>query len=131
MILVIDTQYQENYGAHDWDGQGSCPQYWKFKGGSSYKVINVPRNLSMEQVVDIVSPAIVQSNEYVRESIIGYRMEADDYLSDFEKSQLEYEGQITYSEPEIDYLEQAQIYHAEWAEWSADQDAIHYGYQGA
>jgi len=33
MLLVITTQLQENYGAHDWDGQGACPQYWKFKGG--------------------------------------------------------------------------------------------------
>jgi hypothetical protein len=37
-ILVIDTQFMENYGAHDWDGEGACPQYWKMKGGSSYKV---------------------------------------------------------------------------------------------
>ena len=25
MMLVIDTQYMENYGAHDWDGEGECP----------------------------------------------------------------------------------------------------------
>ena len=131
MILVIDTQFQENYGAHDWDGEGSCPQYWKFKGGSSYKVKNVPRNLSMEQVVNIVSPAIVQDNEYAREYILGYRMEKDGWMSEYEQSQLEYDGSVTYPEPEIDYIDQAAIYHAEWAEWSADQDAIHYGYQGA
>ena len=34
--LVIETQCRENYGAHDWDGQGTCPQYWKYKGGSTY-----------------------------------------------------------------------------------------------
>lgn len=33
MQLLITTQIQENYGAHDWDGEGACPQYWKFKGG--------------------------------------------------------------------------------------------------
>jgi hypothetical protein len=103
MILVIDTQFQENYGAHDWDGEGACPQRWKFKGGSSYKVINVPNNLPMEQVVNMVSGDIVQDSDYAREYILGYRMEADDYLSDFEKSQLEYEGKITYKEPTIDY----------------------------
>jgi hypothetical protein len=32
MKLMITTQIQENYGAHDWDGVGACPQYWKFKG---------------------------------------------------------------------------------------------------
>ncbi len=26
-------QYMENYGAHDWDGKGECPQRWKSKGG--------------------------------------------------------------------------------------------------
>ena len=36
MKYVIQTQYRENYGAHDWDGEGKCPQYWKFKGGDTY-----------------------------------------------------------------------------------------------
>jgi hypothetical protein len=35
----VCTQVQENYGAHDWDGKGECPQYWKFKGGNEYKVV--------------------------------------------------------------------------------------------
>ena len=35
MKLHIETQTQENYGAHDWDGTGVCPQYWKFKGGEA------------------------------------------------------------------------------------------------
>ena len=41
MKLVIQTQYKENYGAHDWDGQGECPQYWKFKGGDTFVVQGV------------------------------------------------------------------------------------------
>lgn len=36
--LVACTQYRENYGAHSWDGVGSCPQYWKNKGGSEYTI---------------------------------------------------------------------------------------------
>ena len=39
--LVIQTQHKENYGAHDWDGKGECPQYWKFKGGSTYFVMDL------------------------------------------------------------------------------------------
>lgn len=31
--VVAVFQYWENYGAHDWDGKGECPQYWKAKGG--------------------------------------------------------------------------------------------------
>lgn len=30
--IAIGGQYMENYGAHDWDGKGQCPQYWKAKG---------------------------------------------------------------------------------------------------
>jgi len=33
---IVHTQYRENYGAHDWDGTGECPQYWKNKGGNTY-----------------------------------------------------------------------------------------------
>ena len=40
MKLLITTQVYENYGAHDWDGKGLCPQYWKAKGGSDYVVRN-------------------------------------------------------------------------------------------
>ena len=43
-MIVIRTQYMENYGAHDWDGTGECPQYWKFKGGSEYKITNIDIN---------------------------------------------------------------------------------------
>jgi len=37
--LVAQFQYRENYAAHDWDGTGECPQYWKFKGGASVNVL--------------------------------------------------------------------------------------------
>ena len=44
MKLVIQTQFKENYGAHDWDGEGECPQYWKFKGGETYVFPNLIPN---------------------------------------------------------------------------------------
>ena len=103
MIVVIDTQYMENYGAHDWDGTGQCPQYWKFKGGSAYKILNVPVGTELQTVVEAVTPEIERDNDYCREYILGVHSEADDYLSDFEQSQLEYDGEITFKEPTIDY----------------------------
>ena len=127
MILVVDTQYMENYGAHDWDGVGACPQYWKFKGGSSYKVTGVPYGFNTELAVGIVSPAIIKNNDYCRELVLGYRMEADDWMSDFEQSQLEYDGAVVYPEPTIDFNEMKRIYDHEYVEWAADQDAIYYG----
>jgi len=105
MIVVIDTQFMENYGAHDWDGQGECPQYWKMKGGSSYKVLNVPADADIKSVVDLVAPEFVHDDIGSREYIIGYSMENDDFLSWFEKSQLEYDGKITCPEPSFEYDE--------------------------
>jgi hypothetical protein len=35
-FVQIFTQLRENYGAHDWDGVGNCPQRWKNKSGSVY-----------------------------------------------------------------------------------------------
>ena len=105
MIVVIDTQFMENYGAHDWDGQGECPQYWKMKGGTSYKVRNVPADADIKSVVDLVAPEFVHDSIGAREYIIGYSMESDDFLSWFEKSQLDYDGKITCPEPSFEYDE--------------------------
>ena len=103
MMLVIRTQYMENYGAHDWDGTGQCPQYWKMKGGSEYKITNVPLNIDYQEVVAMAN--VETDNEYCREYILDWSMEADDYLSWFEKSQLEYDGEITSKEPTVEYSE--------------------------
>jgi hypothetical protein len=103
MMLVIRTQFMENYGAHDWDGKGQCPQYWKMKGGSEYKITNVPLNIDYQEVVSMAN--VERDNEYCREYILDWSMEADDYLSWFEKSQLEYDGEITSKEPTIEYSE--------------------------
>jgi len=99
MQLLITTQYQENYGAHDWDGEGACPQYWKFKGGQDYKYDLGKFGRSEEAITELVMALrgqIEESNDYVRNHIIGWEVVADNYLTDFEKSQLEYDGSITY-----------------------------------
>jgi len=68
MKLVIHTQYKENYGAHDWDGQGECPQYWKFKGGETYVMeIEDPnqRPTNIDAIRELIEYADVGSEEYV------------------------------------------------------------------
>ena len=102
-MLVIRTQFMENYGAHDWDGTGECPQYWKMKGGSEYKITDVPLNIDYQEVVSMAN--VERDNEYCREYILDWSIESDDYLSWFEKSQLEYDGEITSKEPTIEYSE--------------------------
>ena len=106
MILVIRTQFMENYGAHDWDGTGECPQYWKMKGGSEYKILDVPLNIDYQEVVS--AAGVEYSNEGAREYILDWSLESDDYLSWFEKSQLEYDGDIGIKEPTIEYAELAE-----------------------
>ena len=42
MNVEVSTQIRENYGAHEWDGNGECPQYWKSKGGEDYIISGAP-----------------------------------------------------------------------------------------
>ena len=99
MKLLITTQVYENYGAHDWDGVGECPQYWKAKGGSDYVVKQFKGDATT--AVMALRDQIEESNEGYRESIIDFRLVADDYLTEFEQSQLDYEGKITYASKEL------------------------------
>ena len=71
--LVIQTQYMENYAAMDWDGQGECPQGWKFKGGSTYVLPNCG-NIDADEVQAIVAQIeshITTNNDYTREYILS------------------------------------------------------------
>lgn len=99
--LLITTQVYENYGAHDWDGEGECPQYWKAKGGVDYVIKNVDECDMIDVVVDRVRAQIECDSEGYQESIIGYRVVADGYLTEFEQSQLKYDGKITFAAKEL------------------------------
>ena len=74
MKLLIQTQYKENYGAHDWDGKGECPQYWKFKGGDTYVVPGV----SNKDLLPALEAMIESSDEAQEEYIIFAEVVADD-----------------------------------------------------
>jgi len=104
MMLVIRTQDRENYAAHQgFDGT----YYWKNKGGSEYKVKNIP-SVSDEGLTAIVlslRSQIEQDNEYYQTTILDWSIESDTYLSWFERSQLEYDGEITFKEPILNYEE--------------------------
>jgi hypothetical protein len=99
--LLITTQTYENYGAHDWDGVGECPQYWKPKGGSDYAVKKFKDLSKVTETVMALRGQIECDNEGFRESIIGWEIVADDYLTEFEKDQLEYEGKIRFPAKEL------------------------------
>ena len=93
--LLITTQTKENYAAHDWDGEGICPEYWKFKGGSDYIVLDVDVNAASE-VYESVKPQCESNDEYYVEYVIDWEIVADNYLTDFERDQLEFEGKIRF-----------------------------------
>jgi len=99
--LLITTQVYENYGAHDWDGQGACPQYWKAKGGNDYVVKKFKDFSAVSETVMALRGQIEQDNDGFRETIIGWEIVANDYLTEFEKDQLEYEGSIRYPAKEL------------------------------
>jgi hypothetical protein len=100
--LLITTQVYENYGAHDWDGVGQCPSYWKAKGGSDY-VVKKFKGGSTDATLAIMAlrSQIESDNDHFRETIIDFRIVKDDYLTEFEQSQLDYEGKITYGAKEL------------------------------
>ena len=100
--LIITTQVLENYGAHDWDGEGECPSYWKAKGGNEYVVKNVDECDMVETIVARVGWKIEQDNEYFREYILNWQLVADDFLTEFEQSQLRWEGRILYPAQELE-----------------------------
>lgn len=97
MKLHIVTQYMENYGAHDWDGTGECPQYWKFKGGEDffYQLGSVePSAEHIEELIHVLRTRIEWDDVGSRQYITGYGVVEDSFMTAFEKSQLEYEGSI-------------------------------------
>lgn len=112
--IVIDTQVWENYAAHNDDYvSGVTPDYWKAKGGHSYKIA-VEWDKDYEwadvyagRIIDEVMPTIGEDNDYFREEVVGWSIEEDGWLSWYEKSQLEYEGEIRNPEPVIEYKEAA------------------------
>ena len=104
MKLLITTQVYENYGAHDWDGTGECPQYWKAKGGNDYVIRNFKggSEQATAAVMSVWNQVECDTVAY-RETILGWSIVADDHLTEFEKSQLEYEGRITYPAKELEW----------------------------
>ncbi len=103
MKLLIMTQIFENYA---WDEDGNLGTginaYWKAKGGNDYVVKNFQDFDSVTESVMSLRDRIECSNDAWRENIIDWKIVADDYLTEFEKSQLEYEGKIEFPAIEVE-----------------------------
>ena len=99
--LHIQTQVYENYGAHDWDGTGQCPQYWKAKGGRDYMIPKIKNDTEATMAVMAMRSQIECDNEGFRETIIGWNIVNDKFLTEFEQDQLDYEGVIRHKAKEL------------------------------
>jgi len=91
--LVIQTQVYENYGSE------SKP-HWKAKGGEAYVVPNFTRFNDVQAFVDGITEVRVDDPFY-QEYIVDWFVATDDYLTEFERQQLEFDGKITYPAKEL------------------------------
>lgn len=92
--LLISTQVYENYG----DAENP---YWKPKGGSDYVLKNFKNFNNVTETVMALRSTIEHDNDGFQEYIIGWEVVSDDYLTQFEKDQLEFEGVIRFSPKEL------------------------------
>lgn len=69
-FLIAHYAYRENYGAHDWDGQGICPQYWKNKFGHVAYI----ETLSLDEVMALGQSGL---RDRVGESRLGFGRKDD------------------------------------------------------
>ena len=99
--LLITTQVYENYAWNEDGSLGTGDQaYWKAKGGNDYVVKNIDPNRASD-IVNFCTGKVECDNEAFREYIINWEVVADDYMTEFEKSQLEYDGRISCPEPRL------------------------------
>ena len=101
--IVANYQYSENYAAHDWDGEGICPQYWKCKGGEE-DILFVGITLEMGCDPEFIAWArdLARRNEYshdyAEKRFFDISLEHIDQLSWLEQMDAEYEGDYEYLE---------------------------------
>ena len=93
MKILITTQYQENYGT-------DADPYWKMKGGSDYFITGVdPLRVAPGLLVDKVRDRIEYQGVMSQEYIVDWRLVDDDYVTDFERDQMQYDGRVTHPTP--------------------------------
>jgi hypothetical protein len=102
MKLLITTQVYENYA---WREDGTigtgAEAYWKAKGGNDYVVRNIKNDTEATAAVMALRDQIEQASDAYMEDIVDWKLVANNYLTEFERSQLEYEDKITYPAKEL------------------------------
>lgn len=102
MKAIFTTQVYENYAIREDGSVGTgADAYFKAKGGDEYVVLNVDKT-QMSRILAEVRAKVEVSNDYFRETVVDLQLVEDDYLTEYEKSQLEYDGRIVYSPKELE-----------------------------
>lgn len=102
MKAIFFTQVYENYAVREDGTIGTgANAYFKAKGGDEYVVLNVDKT-QMSRILAEVRAKVEVSNDYFRETVVDFQLVEDDYLTEYEKSQLEYDGCIVYSPKELE-----------------------------
>ena len=73
--VIIQTQYRENYGAHEWNSKGDCPQFWKDKGVILFELIMDTDFLLYEKddCIEVFKKMLAEkSNDYESFEYISY-----------------------------------------------------------
>ncbi|NDE66175.1 MAG: hypothetical protein EB049_05715 [Actinobacteria bacterium] len=92
--LLIVTQILENYGSE-------ANPFWKAKGSSEYVIKNFTAFTAVNAKVQSLRSEIEIDNPLYSEYIVSWEVVDNDYLTDFERSQLEYEGRIDFPAIEL------------------------------
>lgn len=99
--IVANYQYSENYAAHDWDGVGNCPQYWKCKGGEEDVLfVGVTLEMAMDPEFEAWVRELAKAGEYrhdfAEKCFLDISVEHIDALNWFDQMDAEYEGDYEY-----------------------------------
>lgn len=118
MIAVIFTQVYENYGT-------ASEPFWKAKGGQEIKLTGVSEKTDLNLIRELADLAFSEDSDMYEEYIVDIALKPDDYLSEFERSQLEYDGAIVYPEKSVKFSDIYSKYQS-WVETknSYEQDTF-------
>jgi hypothetical protein len=102
MKAIFFTQVYENYAVREDGTIGTgADAYFKAKGGDEYVVLNVDKT-QMSRILAEVRAKVEVSNDYFKETVVDFQLVEDDYLTEYERSQLEYDGRVVYSPKELE-----------------------------
>jgi len=109
--VIITTQYRENYGAHDWDGTGDCPQGWKMKGAHLFSLMMYVNDLmyDKERCLKVIKSMLAkESNNYESFEYVEHEVQwssPTELSSDVFKEMIKSERETNHTIAGVDFSE--------------------------